>query len=188
MTFSRVSCNRLIKNAYDMKRITIPPHRWHLALALIAMALVLLAGEAVAQTVNKEQQPMKRVTGIGGIFFKCKDPQAMKQWYEEHLGIPQDPYGYTFKWFEQRDSDLVGRTVWSPFPSGTDYFGDESQQLMINYRVADIERLVDQLRQEGVTIVDEIQDYEGIGKFVHILDGEGNRIELWQPVEEHDNQ
>ena len=110
----------------------------------------------------------------------------MKQWYEEHLGIPQDPYGYTFKWYEQRDSDLVGRTVWSPFPASSDYFGDKGQQLMINYRVDDIERLVEQLRLEGVTIVDEIQDYKGIGKFVHILDGEGNRIELWQPLEEHD--
>ena len=110
----------------------------------------------------------------------------MKQWYEEHLGIPQDPYGYTFKWYEYHNRDLVGRTVWSPFPNDTDYFGDQNQQLMINYRVDDIESLVEQLRKEGVTIVDEIQDYEGIGKFVHILDAEGNRIELWQPIEEHD--
>ena len=157
-------------------------------MAVAAAAMALIASPMAGQTVKQDNEPMKRVTGIGGIFFKCKDPQAMKQWYEKHLGIPQDPYGYTFKWYEQRDSDLVGRTVWSPFPAATDYFGDEGQQLMINYRVADIERLVEQLRQEGVTIVDEIQDYEGIGKFVHILDGEGNRIELWQPVEEHDGQ
>lgn len=148
--------------------------------------LALVVGMMPAQTIHKETESMKRVTGIGGVFFKCKDPQAMKQWYEQHLGIPQDPYGYTFKWYEQRDSDLVGRTVWSPFPAETDYFGDESQQVMINYRVADIEGLVEQLRLEGVTIVDEIQDYEGIGKFVHILDAEGNRVELWQPIEEHD--
>ena len=158
----------------------------HHRLVLVAVLMALIALPITAQTTSQDKEPMKRVTGIGGIFFKCKDPQAMKQWYEEHLGIPQDPYGYTFKWYEQRDSDLVGRTVWSPFPASTDYFGDEGQQLMINYRVDDIERLVEQLRQEGVTIVDEIQDYEGIGKLVHILDGEGNRIELWQPVEEHD--
>jgi len=164
----------------------INPCRRRCLLALAALVMACCMMPMTAQTVNQETKPMKRVTGIGGIFFKCKDPQAMKQWYEEHLGIPQDPYGYTFKWYEQRDSDLVGRTVWSPFPEGTDYFGNEEQQLMINYRVADIERLVEQLRQEGVTIVDEIQDYEGIGKFVHILDGEGNRIELWQPIEEHD--
>ena len=110
----------------------------------------------------------------------------MKQWYEEHLGIPQDPNGYTFKWYEQRNSDLVGRTVWCPFPADTDYFGDERQQVMINYRVDDLEALVEQLRQEGVTVVNEIEIYEGIGKFAHILDGEGNRIELWEPIEEHD--
>lgn len=168
-----------------MKLINL--YRCHcVKLTLGVLMTTFLSLGAMAQTSSKNQQPMKRVTGIGGVFFKCKDPQAMKQWYEEHLGIPQDPYGYTFKWYEQRDSNLVGRTVWSPFPVGTDYFGDEGQQLMINYRVADIERLVEQLRQEGVTIVDEIQDYEGIGKFVHILDGEGNRVELWEPIEEHD--
>ncbi len=129
---------------------------------------------------------MKRVTGIGGVFFKCKDPEMMKQWYEKHLGIPQDPYGYTFKWLEREDPTLVGRTVWSPFPDDTEYFGDESQQAMINYRVADIEQLVERLRQEGVTIVDDIEEYDGIGKFVHILDAEGNRVELWQPVEERE--
>lgn len=156
------------------------------ALSVIVLALLLGFTVNSQSATNQQQNPMKqRVTGIGGVFFKCKDPQAMKQWYEEHLGIPQDPYGYTFKWYEQPDSDLVGRTVWSPFPATTDYFGDEGQQVMINYRVKDIERLVDQLRQEGVTIVDEIQDYEGIGKFVHILDGEGNRVELWEPLEEH---
>lgn len=158
----------------------------HYRLILVAVLTILTAFTSTAQTTSQNTEPMKRVTGIGGIFFKCKDPQAMKQWYEEHLGIPQDPYGYTFKWYEQRDSDLVGRTVWSPFPASSDYFGDKGQQLMINYRVDDIERLVEQLRLEGVTIVDEIQDYKGIGKFVHILDGEGNRIELWQPLEEHD--
>jgi len=121
--------------------------------------MALMTIPITAQTMNQDKEPMKRVTGIGGVFFKCKDPQAMKQWYEKHLGIPQDPYGYTFKWYEQRDSDLVGRTVWSPFPEGTDYFGDPGQQVMINYRVDDIERLVEQLRQEGVTIVDDIQDY-----------------------------
>lgn len=155
-------------------------------LIVVALVMIVTVITMTAQNINQEKEPMKRVTGIGGVFFKCKDPKAMKQWYEEHLGIPQDPYGYTFKWYEQRDSDLVGRTVWNPFPATTDYFGDASQQLMINYRVADIEALVEQLRKEGVTIVDDIQDYEGIGKFVHILDGEGNRIELWQPVEEHD--
>ena len=126
---------------------------------------------------------MDRVTGIGGVFFKCKNPQAMKEWYEQHLGIPQDPYGFTFKWYEDRDSDRIGRTVWSPFPSYSDYFGKDSQQFMINYRVRNIEQLVEQLRNEGVTIVDEVESYDGIGKFIHILDAEGNRVELWEPAD-----
>lgn len=80
----------------------------------------------------------------------------------------------------------MGRTVWSPFPAETDYFGDSGQQMMVNYRVNDIEQLVNDLMAKGVTIVDKIENYEGIGKFVHILDAEGNRVELWEPVEEHD--
>lgn len=110
----------------------------------------------------------------------------MKQWYGDNLGIPSDAYGHTFKWYEEKNSDKLGRTVWSPFPAETDYFGDSGQQMMVNYRVNDIEQLVNDLRAKGVTIVDKIENYEGIGKFVHILDAEGNRVELWEPVEEHD--
>lgn len=148
----------------------------------LAMAFCLTT---TAQT-TKDSTTMARVTGIGGVFFKCKNPSKMKQWYEDNLGIPSDAYGHTFKWYEEKNSDKVGRTVWSPFPAETDYFGDSGQQMMVNYRVNDIEQLVNNLRAKGVTIVDKIENFEGIGKFVHILDAEGNRVELWEPVVEHD--
>ncbi len=126
---------------------------------------------------------MKKVTGIGGVFFKCKDAEAQKQWYEKHLGIPNEPYGTTFGWRHLDDAAKKGTTVWSTFKNETTYFGDASQQYMINYRVENLEALAAQLKEEGVTFVDEIQTYD-YGKFLHILDGEGNRVELWEAVDE----
>jgi len=125
---------------------------------------------------------MKRVTAIGGVFFKCKDPEAQKTWYEKHLGIPNDKYGTSFEWRYSEDKERKGTTVWSPFKENTTYFGEPSQQYMINYRVENLEALVAELKKEGVTIIDEIASYE-YGKFVHILDGEGNRVELWEAID-----
>lgn len=126
---------------------------------------------------------MKRVTSIGGIFFKCRDPQAQMDWYAIHLGISMEQYGSSFQWRQAEDKDKLGHTAWSPFKENTDYFGDASQQYMINYRVENLEALVTQLKKEGVTIVDEIEEFE-YGRFVHILDLEGNRVELWEPRDE----
>ena len=126
---------------------------------------------------------MKRVTAIGGIFFKCKDPEAQQNWYAQHLGIAMDKYGTSFEWRHSDDATKKGYSVWSPFDKATDYFGDASQQYMINYRVDDLEALIKQLKEEGVTIVDQMEIYE-YGKFVHILDGEGNRVELWEANDE----
>lgn len=123
---------------------------------------------------------MKKVTSVGGIFFKCKDPEAQKAWYSKHLGISMDTYGTSFEWRHADEPSQKGYTAWSPFKNDTDYFGDASQQYMVNYRVDDLEALLEELKKEGVTIVDAIEIYE-YGKFVHILDGEGNRIELWEP-------
>lgn len=124
---------------------------------------------------------MKKVIGIGGIFFKCNDPKAMKEWYSKNLGFGNEEYGTNFEWREA-DSDKAGSTVWSPFSSGTKYFEPSTKDFMINYRVEDIEGLVDQLKKDGITVVDEIASYE-YGKFVHILDPEGNKIELWEPAD-----
>lgn len=124
---------------------------------------------------------MKKVTGLGGIFFKCNDPKAMNDWYTKNLGIDNKGYGATFEWRET-DSNAKGSTTWSTFAADTKYFEPSKKDFMINYRVEDIEGLVDQLRKDGVTIIDEIATYE-YGKFVHILDPEGNNVELWEPAE-----
>lgn len=125
---------------------------------------------------------MKKVTGIGGIFFKCKDPEIIKEWYKTHLGLNTNAYGADFEWRDVEDPTKKGSTVWSPFPENTNYFEPASKEFMINYRVENIEALVEALKAEGVTIVDEIETYD-YGKFVHILDPEGNKIELWEPVD-----
>jgi len=124
---------------------------------------------------------MKRVTGIGGIFFKCRDPKKMTEWYRQHLGLNTNPYGATFEWFEGADSSTKAQTQWSPFPESTDYFEPTARDFMINYRVENLEALVEVLKNEGVTVVDEIETYD-YGKFVHILDAEGNKVELWEPA------
>ena len=123
---------------------------------------------------------MKRVTGIGGIFFKCQDPDKTKEWYKRHLGLETDTYGTSFEWRQVGDPQKRGFTAWSPFASDTKYYEPSTKEFMINYRVDDLEALVAELRKEGVTIVGEIESYE-YGKFVHIMDPEGNKIELWEP-------
>jgi predicted enzyme related to lactoylglutathione lyase len=124
---------------------------------------------------------MKKVTGIGGIFFKCKDPESVKAWYGKHLGLPVNEYGVTFTWKDEEDPATTGITQWSPFPSKTDYFDPSEKDFMINYRVENLEALVEELKAGGVTIVDKIETYD-YGKFVHIMDPEGNKIELWEPI------
>ena len=126
---------------------------------------------------------MKRVTSLGGIFFKCKDPDKVKEWYSKYLGFNTDQYGTTFEWRQSDDQTKKGFTVWSPFNESTKYFEPSPKEFMINYRVENIEQLVEELKKEGVTVVDEIEVFE-YGKFVHILDVEGNKIELWEPNDE----
>jgi len=126
---------------------------------------------------------MKKVTGIGGIFFKCKDPNKMKEWYNKNLGMQTDDYGTSFEWRQADDPDKKGYTQWSPFPETTKYIEPSKKDFMINYRVDDIEALVTELKKDGVNVLDEIESFD-YGKFVHILDIEGNKIELWEPQDE----
>jgi len=128
---------------------------------------------------------MKKVTGIGGIFFKSKDPNATNQWYKTHLGFDTTPYGTSFEWRDSDDPTKKGLTQWNPFKESTTYFEPSAKDFMINYRVENLNALVEQLKSEGVTIVDNIEDSD-YGKFVHILDLEGNKIQLWEPKEELD--
>jgi len=127
---------------------------------------------------------MKRVTGIGGVFFKCKDPEKIKSWYREHLGIQSDQYGATFEWRSLENPDKKCTTVWSPFNEKTKYFSPSEKPYMFNYRVENLENLLETLKEEGVQVVGDIETYE-YGKFGWILDPEGNKIELWEPVDEN---
>ena len=131
---------------------------------------------------NFNNATMKKVTGIGGIFFKCKDPKKITEWYRQHLGLHTNPYGATFEWYEETDSKKKAQTQWSPFKETTKYFEPSTRDYMINYRVENLVALVDELKKNGVTILDNIETYD-YGKFVHILDGEGNKVELWEPVD-----
>lgn len=123
---------------------------------------------------------IKKVTGIGGIFFKCKDPAKLREWYKTHLGLNTDRYGAVFEWYQGADSTKKGFTQWSPFKETTKYFEPSTKDFMINYRVENVERLIEELKKNGVTVLDTVQSFD-YGKFVHILDLEGNNIELWEP-------
>ena len=125
----------------------------------------------------------KRVTGLGGIFFKCKDPTKQKEWYSQHLGIKSDQYGSSFEWRRSDKPEIKGYTAWSPFANDTTYFQPSEKDFMINYRVENLHELVIELKKEGVQVLDEIEEFE-YGKFVHLLDPEGNKIELWEAVDD----
>ena len=129
---------------------------------------------------SANQPALKKVTGIGGIFFKCKDPAKMREWYKAHLGLNTNQYGAVFEWRQGADSSRKGFSQWSPFSATTKYFEPSTQDFMINYRVDNLEALVEQLRKEGVTIADKIETVD-YGKFVHIMDIENNKVELWEP-------
>ena len=123
-----------------------------------------------------------KVTGIGGIFFRSKDPKAVKEWYSNNLGLATSEYGSSFEFRNANRPDEINYLQWSPFKEDTKYFDPSEKEFMINYRVQNIEGLVKKLRAAGVTIVDTIEEYE-YGKFVHIMDLDGNKLELWEPVD-----
>jgi predicted enzyme related to lactoylglutathione lyase len=123
--------------------------------------------------------PVKKVTGIGGIFFKSKDPKKLRAWYKTHLGLNTNDYGAVFEWRQGIDTTKKGFTQWSPFNEKTKYFEPSTKDFMINYRVENLEALVDQLRTDSVVIADKMETAE-YGKFIHIVDLEGNKVELWE--------
>ncbi|MGB4848741.1 MAG: VOC family protein [Saprospiraceae bacterium] len=150
-------------------------------LIIIVIVTSFISGFAFKSIMTThETKEMKRATSIGGIFFKCKDPKMVREWYQTHLGLNTNKYGAVFEWYQGADSTKKGFTQWSPFKETTTYFAPSTKDFMINYRVENLTELVDQLKQEGVTVTDTIEtaDY---GKFVHIMDVEGNKIELWEP-------
>jgi predicted enzyme related to lactoylglutathione lyase len=123
-----------------------------------------------------------KVTGIGGIFFFSDNPAAAKEWYAENLGLEVNEWGSSFEFRNANRPDEINYLQWSPFKNGSEYFAPSKKDFMINYRVQHIEKLVEKLKANGVTIIDEIETYE-YGKFVHIMDAEGNKIELWEPID-----
>ncbi len=126
---------------------------------------------------------MKRVTSIGGIFFKCNDPKAQREWYANHLGLKVDDYGTSFEWRKSDKPEEKGFSVWSTFKNDTDYFQPSQKDFMVNFRVEDLGALLEVLKKEGVQQVGEMQVFE-YGKFAHIMDPEGNKIELWEADDE----
>src|SRR5689334_15228606 len=123
--------------------------------------------------------PTERVTGIGGVFIRAKDPIVLTEWYQTNLGIDAKDGYFQFLWSDDPQADKPGRTIWSLFPADTDYFGPTKPAFMINYRVANLDRMLAQLRANGVN-VEKVEDLE-YGRFAWVTDPEGNRIELWQP-------
>jgi len=126
---------------------------------------------------------MKRVTGIGGVFFKCDSPERIQKWYSDHLGITMAGESGVFEWKQKDSPGEFGHTVWGPFENSTKYFHPSQKGFMINYRVENLEALIEQLRKEGVEVVGDIERYD-YGKFGWIMDPEGNKIELWEPMDE----
>lgn len=134
----------------------------------------------VNNSAMKDTTP--KVTGIGGIFFKTANPQEAREWYGKNLGLEINEYGSPFETRNANRPDEINYLQWSPFEKESDYFAPSDKEFMINYRVQNLDGLLEKLRNNGVTILDEIEEYD-YGRFVHIMDPDGNKIELWEPVD-----
>lgn len=143
--------------------------------------IAFLSGFAVKTLmVSAHEKNEKKATGIGGIFFKCKDPKKIREWYQTNLGLNSNSYGAVFEWWQGADSSKKGFTQWSPFPAATKYFEPSTKDFMINYRVENLAGLIEKLKANNVHVLDTMEHYD-YGNFVHIEDIEGNKIELWEP-------
>lgn len=148
---------------------------------LITAILSFCFGFTIQKNMKGNESSEKpRVTGIGGIFFKCTDTKKLKEWYQSNLGIITNEYGAVFEWRQSADSSKKGFTQWSPFTDKTKYFLPSTKEFMINYRVNNLGALYKEFKKNGVTVSDSIETYE-YGKFLHIMDPDGNKIELWEP-------
>jgi len=126
---------------------------------------------------------MKRVTGIGGVFFKARDPKALAEWYRVHLGMNVEDWGgVAFRWVTDANPSGTGTTIWSPFKEDTAYFAPSDSTFMVNFRVEDLHAVLAALRAEGCQVDDKVEESD-FGKFGWVMDPEGNKVELWQPPE-----
>ncbi|HET6256528.1 MAG TPA: VOC family protein [Puia sp.] len=126
---------------------------------------------------------MQKVTGVGGVFFKARDPQALMDWYDQHLGIKFQHGFIQFKWADEQGNKTPGSTTFSISKEDSAQFKPSEKPYMINFRVADLRALLAELREKGVTIIGDMEEYD-FGRFGHIMDPEGNKIELWEPVDD----
>lgn len=124
-----------------------------------------------------------KVTGLGGVFIKSSDPSKLKSWYEEHLGLPCDEYGHLFSWRHKDDTEKLGSTQFSIFDENTSYLDPAKKEFMINFRVDDLEAMIERMKASGLEVVGDIESYD-YGKFAWVMDPNGNKIELWEPVDE----
>jgi predicted enzyme related to lactoylglutathione lyase len=145
--------------------------------ALLPGSLAAAREQEPAQTRAAKQLPKETVTGIGGVFFRARDPKALAQWYQDHLGVFVTPQSSTDPVWNQQ----AGPTAFSPFPEKTNYFGDSTKQWMINFRVPDLDKMSRQLEAAGIAVKVDPTTYPN-GRFARIHDPEGNPIELWQPM------
>lgn len=147
------------------------------------LIISLIAAFLLGYGFNRLTTPLytgPRVTGLGGIFFKAKNPAALKTWYEKNLGMRMVQSGTNFEWHQGADSTKKGFTLWAPFKETTKYFGSPEKQFMINYRVEQLDALLLKLKVAGISPVDSVEK-ASYGSFVHLMDPEGNKIELWEP-------
>jgi predicted enzyme related to lactoylglutathione lyase len=138
--------------------------------------------KSLVENMNTADDTIPKVTGIGGIFFFSENPSELKEWYAANLGLATNEWGSSFEFRNANRPEEINYLQWSPFKTGSEYFAPSRKEFMVNYRVQNMEGLVAKLKANGVTILDEIEHYE-YGKFVHIMDLEGNKIELWEPVD-----
>ena len=150
--------------------------KFTLVILLLVSFMLGYGFSRLTQTVNTGP----RVTGIGGIFFKAKDPAALKAWYSKHLGLQMGEYGSNFEWHQGMDSTKKGFTLWAPFKETTKSFQPSEKQFMINYRVEGLDHLLANLKSAGILPTDSVEK-ASYGNFVHLMDPEGNKIELWEP-------
>jgi len=164
-------------------------------ISFLFIILLILACQDSSTSAIEKDQPKRtldleastndgtpKVTGIGGIFFFTEDTEKTKKWYADNLGLVTTDYGASFEFRNANRSDEINYLQWSPFKEGSSYFSPSRKEFMINYRVQNIEQLLINLKSNGVTILDSLETYD-YGKFVHIMDDDGNKIELWEPVD-----
>jgi hypothetical protein len=170
---------KIMKRKIEVSSLLLGAFTGAVAVLCVAAATTKTNAADPDTTTKAKDVQIEQVTGIGGVFFKVNDPKGMTEWYRTNLGI-QSKGGYTdFTWRDKDHPEEIGHTAWRIFPTDTTYFGQSSSSLMINYRVANLDRMLEQLRKNGVKI-EKVEDYD-YGRWAWIMDPEGNRIELWEP-------